>query len=48
MNYAWRNQDVIGHYGEENVEILLGLQQKYDPTLVFERLVKGGFKIPKA
>lgn len=47
MNYASKDQDVLGSYGKDNVDILRGLQRKYDPTLEFERLVKGGFKIPK-
>jgi hypothetical protein len=46
LNYAWDKQDPIASYGEENVELLRCMQQEYDPTRVWERLVKGGFKIP--
>lgn len=48
MNYAWAEQNPIASYGKENVEFLRRVQEKYDPDGVWETLVKGGFKIPKA
>ncbi len=45
MNDASYDQDVIGHYGKESVEFLRKVQGTYDPDLVFQRLVDGGFKI---
>ena len=47
MNDASYTQDVIGHYGEANVEKMRGVQQTYDPNAVFDRLVSGGFKVPR-
>ncbi|KAI1776754.1 putative FAD-binding oxidoreductase [Hypoxylon cercidicola] len=46
MNDASWDQPVIAHYGEENVRRLWEVQAKYDPDLVFQRLVPGGFKLP--
>lgn len=46
MNDASHDQDVIGHYGSENVRRLRHVQRKYDPSLVFQRLVPGGWKLP--
>jgi hypothetical protein len=48
MNDASYDQDVIGHYGKENVAKLLEVQKKYDPNMVFQKLVPGGFKLPKS
>ena len=48
MNDASYDQDVIAHYGEANVRRLRDVQARYDPGLVFQRLVPGGFKIPAA
>lgn len=45
MNDADWNQDVIQHYGECNVERLRKVQSEYDPNLVFQKLVPGGFKL---
>ncbi|KAF8514736.1 hypothetical protein BDD12DRAFT_811106 [Trichophaea hybrida] len=47
LNYALDTQDPIASYGEKNVELLRRVQEKYDPDRVWEKLVKGGFKIPK-
>lgn len=46
MNDANREQDVIASYGEDNVRKLRDVQAKYDPDLVFQRLVPGGWKLP--
>lgn len=46
MNDASYDQDVIGHYGKENVARLQEVQKMYDPDLVFRKLVPGGFKVP--
>ncbi|OTB15926.1 hypothetical protein K445DRAFT_317555 [Daldinia sp. EC12] len=46
MNDASWDQDVIGHYGTNNVRKLRRIQREYDPDLVFQRLVPGGYKIP--
>ncbi|KAI5862344.1 putative FAD-binding oxidoreductase [Durotheca rogersii] len=45
MNDASWDQDVIASYGEANNLKLRQVQRKYDPKLVFQRLVPGGFKI---
>ena len=46
MNDASYDQDVIGHYGTANVKRLKSVQRVYDPELVFQKLVPGGFKLP--
>ncbi|CAD6593166.1 MAG: hypothetical protein ASARMPRED_007094 [Alectoria sarmentosa] len=46
MGDASYDQDVIGHYGAVNVQKLKRIQEKYDPELVFQKLVSGGFKLP--
>ena len=46
MNDASYDQPVIAHYGEASVEKLRKVQRLYDPNLVFQRLVTGGFKLP--
>ncbi|KAI4195361.1 MAG: hypothetical protein LQ350_007230 [Teloschistes chrysophthalmus] len=46
MNDASYDQDVIGHYGAANVQRLKAVQARYDPDLVFQKLVPGGFKLP--
>lgn len=47
MNDANRRQEVIAHYGEESTRKLHQVQRKYDPRQVFQKLVPGGFKLPK-
>lgn len=46
MNYAWDEMDPIATYGEENIEKIRKVQEKYDPDGVWTKLVKGGFKVP--
>jgi hypothetical protein len=46
LNYADRFQDPIAAYGEESVRFLQGVSRKYDGSGVFQKAVKGGFKIP--
>ncbi|KAE8375365.1 putative FAD-binding oxidoreductase [Aspergillus bertholletiae] len=45
MNDASWDQDVIGHYGEDNVRRLRAVQNAYDPDCVFQELAPGGFKL---
>ncbi len=35
------DQDVIGSYGQKNVDFLKGVSKKYDPEQVFQKLVPG-------
>lgn len=46
MNDASWDQEVIDHYGTNNVRKFRQIQREYDPDLVFQRLVPGGYKIP--
>jgi hypothetical protein len=46
LNYADGFQDPIAAYGEESVRFLQGVSRKYDANGVFQKAVKGGFKIP--
>lgn len=46
MNDASYDQEVIAHYGAASVEKLREVQRMYDPGLVFQKLVAGGFKLP--
>ncbi|PPJ53095.1 hypothetical protein CBER1_11651 [Cercospora berteroae] len=45
MNYAHREQDVIGSYGFEKQAFLRGVSAKYDPQRVFQKLQTGPFKL---
>lgn len=47
LNYALPTQDPIASYGEENIKAMWDVSRKYDPKGVFQRLVPGGFKLPK-
>lgn len=47
MNDASFDQDVIGHYGEQSVRRMREVLGRWDPEGVWERLVPGGFKVPK-
>jgi hypothetical protein len=46
LNDAAGDQGVVESYGEENVEFLKRLAESVDPEGVFQRLCKGGFKLP--
>lgn len=46
MNDASHDQAVIAGYGQDNIERLQEVQRNYDPDLVFQKLVPGGFKLP--
>ena len=46
MNYSDHNQQVLASYGDANVKRLQSVQARYDPSLVFQRLVTGGQKLP--
>lgn len=45
-NYADSFQDPIAGYGEESVQFLKRVSKKYDASGVFQKALKGGFKIP--
>lgn len=45
LNFAGGFQNPFASYGNESLEFLRGVAQKYDPTRVFQRLVPGGFKL---
>lgn len=47
-NYAAEFQDVMASYGPENLEFLHEVSHKYDPTGLFQKAVKGGFKLGAA
>ncbi|KAL8776379.1 MAG: hypothetical protein Q9213_008295 [Squamulea squamosa] len=47
MNDASWDQDVISHYGVEGKRTMWQAQRRYDPDMVFQRLVSGGWKLPK-
>lgn len=46
MNYAGKEQEVIGNYGAKSVNRLKLIRQEVDPRLIFTNQVPGGFKIP--
>ncbi|KAF7891296.1 uncharacterized protein EAF02_001621 [Botrytis sinoallii] len=46
LNYAGQKQNSLAGYGEENMEKMRTLSRKYDPQGTFQKLIKGGFKIP--
>ncbi|KAH9882529.1 hypothetical protein J1614_000765 [Plenodomus biglobosus] len=47
MNYASQFEDPIASYGAANVQRLLAVSKKYDPTGVFQDLHPGHFKLAK-
>lgn len=48
LDYAYKTQDPLTGYGEENLEKMRDVSKKYDPEGVFQTMVPGGFKISKA
>jgi hypothetical protein len=48
MNDASYDEDVIAGYGQENAAKLRAISAQYDPHQVFQKLVPGGFKLPKS
>ncbi|CAE6412818.1 unnamed protein product [Rhizoctonia solani] len=46
LNYASSDQKPIEAYGPDQVDFLRKVKAKYDPNRVFEKLSRGGFKIP--
>ncbi|KAG8728362.1 hypothetical protein FRC11_011226, partial [Ceratobasidium sp. 423] len=46
LNYASTNQQPLQSYGSTQVDFLRKVKAKYDPNGVFEKLSRGGFKIP--
>lgn len=47
LNYADGSQNVVGGYGEENVQKMYEVANEYDPTGVFQKRLPGGFKLPR-
>ena len=45
LNYALQAQDPISSYGQQNLDDLRQVSQKYDRDGVFQKLVPGGFKL---
>jgi hypothetical protein len=48
LNYADKTQNPLRGYGEENVQFIREVAERYDPEGVFQRQVPGGFKVSKA
>lgn len=47
LNYADFSQDPLGSYGEESVEHMHRVAEKYDPEGKFQTRIPGGFKISR-
>lgn len=47
-NYASRDQDPLASYGDENLQKLRDIANKYDPEGVFQKLLNGGWLLSKA
>lgn len=45
LNYAWRDEEPYPHYGVDNKALLAAVSAEYDPTGVFQKLRKTGFKL---
>ena len=45
LNDAAMDQRPIDSYGHENVQRLKSISKEYDPDGVFQKLVKGGFRL---
>lgn len=48
LNYADGSQNPLGGYGDESVEYMRKVAQRYDPDGVFQTQVPGGFKVSEA
>jgi hypothetical protein len=48
VNYGSAIQDPVATYGEENIQFLRDVSDKYDSRKVFQKLRQTGFKIPTA
>ncbi|KAL4894757.1 hypothetical protein BDV59DRAFT_192207 [Aspergillus ambiguus] len=48
LNYADKSQNPLRGYGDENVEYIKEVAERYDPDGVFQTQVPGGFKITQA
>ena len=46
QNYAALQQDVFTSYGADNLAKLKQISKKYDPSQVWQKLMKGYFKLP--
>ncbi|KAK1634572.1 FAD binding domain-containing protein [Colletotrichum phormii] len=46
LNYAWKDQDPLSTHGEDTINCLKSVAEKYDPEHVFQNLRKTGFKLP--
>lgn len=48
LNYADGSQNPLHGYGNDNVEYIRDVAQRYDPDGVFQNQVPGGFKVTQA
>jgi hypothetical protein len=48
MNYGNAEQDVIGSYGDANVQFMKEVALKYDSAAFFQHRVGGGFKVSRS
>jgi hypothetical protein len=48
LNYADVSQNPLRGYGDENVEFIRQVAERYDPDGVFQSQVPGGFKVSEA
>lgn len=48
LDYAYKSQDPLASYGEENLKKMKEVAKKYDPEEVFQIMVPGGFKLSRA
>ncbi|KAI9662174.1 MAG: hypothetical protein M1831_002870 [Alyxoria varia] len=44
-NYGYKTQEILQGYGEENLDRLRAVSEKYDPNGFFQTRVPGGFKL---
>ncbi|KAI1458183.1 hypothetical protein F4805DRAFT_150434 [Annulohypoxylon moriforme] len=47
-NVAAHDQNVLGSYGQQNLDFLRGVSQKYDPWGTFQTLQNGGFLVSRS